>query len=500
MRTTTSLSLVLAALASVCVSQDVCARDPQPPTGGKKNIELHSNRDIDILFLIDNSDSMQDKQTNLNLNFPRFIQVLQNIPGGLPNVHLGVASSDVTVLGCGSLNDNGLLQNTPRGPCGASLTNPSDRFIVDIEDPTNPGTRVRNYNGSLADMFSCIAALGTHGCGFEHDLEGIKRALDGVTQPQNANFLRQNAYLAVIILADEDDCSARDPEVFNPSPELNNINSTLGVYSSYRCTEFGVTCDGLASLPRAAADYTSCTPRGDSYLWHPQHYVDFLRSLKDDPKLLLAAAIVGNRTPFGVQINSDGAPELKHSCTACINGQCGGADPAVRIGYFIDQFGDHGTITSICQSDLSDALIEIAKLLAHVVGTPCLEGRIDLTDVDSSNPGVQLNCDVADMGSAIESTLPRCQMQNGPNSATSPSCSSAVCPVTSSTPCWWTENNPGLCPGYLSQTNTALHVERWGTDPPANTHVSAECVLRAGSAASSALSSGALSTPIRRNY
>ena len=56
---------------------------------------------------------------------------------------------------------------------------------------------------------------------------------------------------------------------------------------------------GIA-LPAAAADYTTCTPRGDSYLYHPQHYVDFLKSLKDDPSLILAAAIVGNPTPFGV--------------------------------------------------------------------------------------------------------------------------------------------------------------------------------------------------------
>jgi hypothetical protein len=108
----------------------------------KKEASLRSNRDVDILFLIDNSDSMRDKQANLNLNFQYFIDVLQNIPGGLPNVHLGVASSDVTIVGCNSLGDNGLLQNTPRGVCTASLTNPRDRFISDIEDPAAPPARL----------------------------------------------------------------------------------------------------------------------------------------------------------------------------------------------------------------------------------------------------------------------------------------------------------------------------------------------------------------------
>jgi hypothetical protein len=439
----------------------------------------------------------------LNANFPKFIDVLQNIPGGLPNVHLGIASSDVTVQACGGTNDNGLLQNTPSSvrvpsiPCTANLNNASDRFIVDVEDPMNPGTRLRNFTPTtdLSGMFTCLAALGTAGCGFEHHLEGMKRALDGVTQPQNfaptalapTGFLRHGAYLAVVLLGDEDDCSARDPSVFDPDNNLNNISSPLGFYASYRCTEFGVMCDG-ANLPRVAADYTSCVPRGDSYLYHPQHYVDFLKTLKDDPSLLLAAAIVGNRTPFGVQINSKGQPELKHSCTAnsdptCAGSstQCGVADPAIRMGYFVDQFGDHGTVTSICQADFSDALTEIGKLLARVVGTPCLEGDISLTDIDPNNPGQQLDCEVADVrnentSTEVDSPLPRCQMQNGANPATTPACTSAVCPVTSTVPCWWTENNPALCPANLSQTNTAIHVERWGSMPAANTHVIARCV------------------------
>src|SRR5262249_2050771 len=56
-------------------------------------------RDIDILFLIDDSPSMGDKQTNIRNNFSSFIDVLASIEGGLPNVHIGVISPDLGTKG-----------------------------------------------------------------------------------------------------------------------------------------------------------------------------------------------------------------------------------------------------------------------------------------------------------------------------------------------------------------------------------------------------------------
>jgi len=42
---------------------------------------------------------MADKQANLAENFPKFIDVLRSIPGGLPNVHIGVVTSDMGTQG-----------------------------------------------------------------------------------------------------------------------------------------------------------------------------------------------------------------------------------------------------------------------------------------------------------------------------------------------------------------------------------------------------------------
>src|SRR5258706_11991035 len=53
------------------------------------------NRDLDILFVVDSSPSMTDKQASLAQNFPRMMDVLAQLDGGLPNLHIGVVTSDM---------------------------------------------------------------------------------------------------------------------------------------------------------------------------------------------------------------------------------------------------------------------------------------------------------------------------------------------------------------------------------------------------------------------
>src|SRR5262249_51966201 len=73
---------------------------------------------------------------------------------------------------------------------------------------------------------------------------------------QNAGFLRPNAELAIIILTQEDDCSA---PAFTYLYSLNNgagnsIKNSLGPLTQYRCNEFGHLC---------------LVPNGDPTNWIP---------------------------------------------------------------------------------------------------------------------------------------------------------------------------------------------------------------------------------------
>jgi hypothetical protein len=500
-----SSAFALAALVGLgagCPSREVAQIDPRQQKEEYKEIPITTNRKVDILFVIDNSGSMAEEQASLLANFGSFMNVLESIEGGLPDVHIGVVSSDTgigyTAGGCNLDGDNGRLQNTARI---VGCSPPSGYFIKDVQTTPPAGTscednpdacRDRNYDAEagLAATFSCIARIGTTGCGLEQHLEGMKRALDG-RNPENAGFLRPDAYLAVILLADEDDCSAKNNAIFNPDATMV---TQLGPFSSYRCTEFGIQCrddaDNVILLDRSPRQYSppnTCEPRGapntgdNEYFWHPQHYVDFLRSLKPDPEnSLIVATIVGNPTPVAVGIEDSGPtagnPKLLPSCQSA-NGV---ADPAVRLKWFSDQFPNRNAFVSICNDDLSDGMDVIAKLLKRVVGNPCIEGRLDVTDLDPNEPGLQIDCSVSDVrhhrtDDEEQYPVPRCKLQEDPASpgGVKPRADSPRGGIQNDA-CWYVYEDLQACGDYPSKL--VLKIDRL-TDAPTGTTVIARCAI-----------------------
>jgi len=75
------------------------------------------------------------------------------------------------------------------------------------------------------------------------------------------------------------------------------------------------------------------------------------------------AGIIGDTTPVVVG-SRDGEPVLDSSCASNSNSE---ADPAIRLQAFLDGFPQRSTSASICNGDISDALTEIADLLAAVI-------------------------------------------------------------------------------------------------------------------------------------
>src|SRR5260221_13076794 len=104
----------------------------------------------------------------------------------------------------------------------------SSNFISGIK--ASYDSLVTNYTGALSAAFSAIASAGAAGCGFEQHIEAAKRALNN--NPANAGFLLPTAFLAIVIIADEDDCSMEHTTL------LPSDTSQLGPLQSFRCTRY----------------------------------------------------------------------------------------------------------------------------------------------------------------------------------------------------------------------------------------------------------------------
>jgi hypothetical protein len=417
-----------------------------PSQAGEIQKDIPVSADIDILFVIDDSSSTQDKQTVFAANFPRFVQALDAFPTGRPNLHIGVVSStvDIGVGGFGSCSpaslEDGRLQNTAHG---ASCPVPNGRFLSDVE---SGGGRITNYAGPLEDNLSCIAQLGTGGCGFEAPLEAMKRALDG-SRPENAGFVRPGAFLAVVFLTDEDDSSVKDKAIFSLPPDQAGPGD-------FRCQPlYAYRCDQPISATTPGS-YTNCAVRTDSYLQDPAAYYAFLSTIKP-PGRSVVALIAGDPkhdiSTGPIPLPNAPALQLQPSCTATINGGSAIGRPALRLDDFRARFGQNGLYRTVCQSDYSQALADIGTLLFQAI-SPCLGGSLDATDLDPNNPGIQPDCAVSevtnlDSPEPTETRIPACEMSapDVPN-------------PTSRQPCWWMKDNPAC----TTTTNLEIHVE-----PPA---------------------------------
>jgi hypothetical protein len=415
---------------------------PDPDPIDRPTRYLASNRNVDLQFLVDDSSSMRLSQDNLMRNFPVLMQALKNQPGGLPNVHIGVISSDMgagdgSIASCDSTGGkNGVLQYTARGTCASTGLAPGATFISDIEG-------VKNYTGDLEDVFTCIAALGEGGCGFEHQFAAITRALGvdglGAAPAENAGFLRPDALLVIVLITNEDDCSAALGDGPNSRIPLFdtafNINmaSQLGPPANFRCNEFGHLCnDGTGhyvhpnrNAPNldvtAMVTYDDCISNdAEGYLLSVRDTVNRIRALKADDGQVMVAAITGPPAPYvntwrapsvadtscNANAQSCPWPMIAHSCSAA---DLSFADPAVRIAEMVDDFGSHGRLLSICGGEFGGALSDIGEDVVHYVSAPCITGRIakisgttrdDCVVTDNAGNAVIPNCADAGQGNA----------------------------------------------------------------------------------------------------
>ena len=309
---------VTALLSAACTDHTVETVPTRAVQEATRHFAQSLDKEVDILFVVDNSYSMAGLQSQLARQFPRLIDALrtQKLQGGIPDVRIGVVSSD---LGAGPYTfqsdqgsclpggDGGKLQRTARV---AGCTPPSDPWIEYKGGQTNVPAGASDPVERVKEAFTCIARLGDQGCGFEAVLEAGRVALDPKAN-RNPGFLRPEALLAVVFITNEDDCSARDPSLFDNSQD--SLDAPLGPWHSFRCFEFGFHCD--VNDRGHLGPRHDCKPAG-RYLYDVDDYIGFFKGLKPEGRVLLAV-IAGPPQPVVVVNGSAGGalrPELQPSC------------------------------------------------------------------------------------------------------------------------------------------------------------------------------------------
>jgi hypothetical protein len=384
---------IAATIVGVTLAAAACApSEPDAPTTASAVI---ANRNVDLLFMIDNSSSMRPSQTNLTTSFPMFMDAVNNLPGGPPNLHVAVVSSDMgagdgSITGCTRTGDAGKFHFLPTATCSDTTIVTGAGYI----SYTSAGAG--NFTApDISTVFSCIAALGDTGCGFERPFASVLRALgaDGMPVPsENAGFLRSDALLAIVMVTNEDDCSARDGVNLYDVASNTLLSSELGPPTNYRCNELGHLCDGTRP-PRlapggdvnATVTLNNCgSSECDGSLIPVAEFAARIKALKTAPASdIMVAAITGPATPYTVHwktapiADSGPWPEIGHSCMAA-DGSF--ADPAVRITDMVTAFGANGALYPICDTNFGPALQQLAArigtLLAAGGGTGGSAGRI----------------------------------------------------------------------------------------------------------------------------
>jgi hypothetical protein len=331
-------TMSLGAVAFGCLDRPTAAPKSNLQSGVRIPVVNNAIESVDILFEIDNSNSMSENQNNLARNFGTLIDSLVNPPRNpmtmrpvyppVKSLHVGVISSDLGTPGsvvpsCANSDtgDDGLLNPIRNGlairthqpwmtaPMGRRptrcTTDPTQfpSFLTFDAATTNPA--------EFRDDFICNAYLSIGGCGLEQQLESAYRALvirnpraiPGNTDP-NAGFVRENAVLAIVMVTDEEDGSVRD----------------------CRFAEAGVPCtDAVSVFDIMSPDWASSDLNMRFYMYTPgsrqdptwpiDRYIDPMRpnrgftSLKPGrPDLVIFSSIAG--VPINVPMRMGSTTEV----------------------------------------------------------------------------------------------------------------------------------------------------------------------------------------------
>jgi len=353
----------------------------------KGSLDLPPSVATDILFVIDNSGSMQEEQQKVVDQLHTFIENMTNAP--IRNdFQLAVVTTAVTqnARACGAATVECLAFPEQAGTLqrgkdpGGHVANPSDALVL------APG------GDSAAFLAAARRAIGqgTSGSGQEMGLEAMRRAVsEPLASGPNSGLLRPGARLLVVIVSDEDDCSDSGG-CTTPALEVTGACGAA-CKADTDCAGQGDYC--LLLRPTDPSQGRRCslnacdTVDGRSKLEPVETYVKFLRGLDDG---------TGTGRPREVFLAVIGAVDAALSPARCQSSTTEAYGVARRYQAAVAQMGENGLIDSICNDDYSQTLTRIAALVNAPqtvdLARPPADARLLFFDVTRAATGETLTC------------------------------------------------------------------------------------------------------------
>ena len=234
-----------------CNDHEIAPFSKSLAAGAKQSISSGSTRQVDILFVVDNSSSMLEEQKGLDKNFNLFLEQLIDANA---DFRLGVISTAFRTLNTGFNNsllktqaylentsgqyggfagdiikaDEEIGKTTTEGDVQAIINKCEEFFdaanykadssvsesekaapwiysghkvFEEIRKIDNEQERKEQLKKVMQDYFRCQFMLGTNGSGIERGLITTTSALE------NTDFKRKDSLLAIVFVTDENDCS-----------------------------------------------------------------------------------------------------------------------------------------------------------------------------------------------------------------------------------------------------------------------------------------------------
>lgn len=417
-----------------CFERSLRAVSPCTRSSVAQSLRVQYVDSVDLLFVIDDSGSMEDEQRALRREIPRLVSALasgdrdgdgvrdfrpvRSLQVGVVSTDMGTGAATPGAYGScrrGNGRDGVLLR---ADACGGSTP-----YFTSA-----PGMDAAGFVESVA----CATNLGIGGCGLEQQLEAALKAVTpatpvawtapGYVPPRfldpdtgafvlpghalgaNSGFVREGSVLAVVIVTDEEDCSAADSSIFSGDP---SAAARFGSDAQLRCTRFADRSAGvLHAIERYVDGFAGLRPEPGLVVFSVIAGIpeDLVPRAGEHPDF---AAILADRRMRYVE-TGDRNNFLEDACTRIEAGSVvGSADPARRLVETAAGLASRGvsvSLASICAPEYGPAIDGIVAQIADALNGACLprdlnpdaSGRVDCEVFETlppiGTPGVVTEC------------------------------------------------------------------------------------------------------------